>query len=138
MQCVAVGALPRELMALKRTYDLDQFYAMAGQLDLYGGAHAFTFHVGEDRVGCCLMYRDALRRQVMVDSLIVEEAYRRPPLPAWCMRATVDLAELVAREYGLLRVVASFPIALEDRFVKYLDDMRLQPSERLFVIELEG
>jgi hypothetical protein len=103
--------IPIELLALKRHCNVQAFLQMARAWDLAraAGVHALLLEIDGVVRGASIIFEDYVKSSVMCDSIIVDESARTGDTVARFIRASSDFCDMLARERGLSRVVASMP-----------------------------
>ena len=127
LRAVAAAELPRDLLAQKKTLDVERFYesAQAGLLPVT------CFVVDEegipDPVCLFIMARSPIYRGVLIDTLVVDQARRTDERVRACLRLAKSTAEAVAREIGETRVFWSTD--RPERMINMLGDRRVRRVE---------
>lgn len=125
-------------MEQKRNLDVDGFYKRMEHLRSSNADSAifgFVVEYDGDAVSCWLMAHDVIFKQIVVDTFVLDKAWRSETNTPFFTRVCADTCEQVARLLGVKKI--SYVTPIPEVFLKQLDDKRMKIIEWVVSWEIE-
>lgn len=128
-------ALPRDLLAQKKTLDPDVYYEAV----LRRGWRPLAFLIRErgrpEPIGCWFMVDSPIYSGLTIDTFIVDRRVRTQARVRACMRVARSVVEAVCRQLGVTTCV--FSTDRPARMQEMIGDTRLRSAETMLVFHVE-
>lgn len=128
-------ALPRELLAQKKTLNPDAYYDAVLRLGLRPWAFLIRERGQPEPIGCWFMLDSPLYSGLTIDTFIVDKRVRTEARVRACMRLARSVVEALCRQLGV--TTCTFSTDRPDRMQEMIGDTRLRSAETMLVFPVE-
>jgi hypothetical protein len=137
LERVQLYELPLELLQQKPGWNAKAFLAWAIQQPEWAAA-AFVAYEDGAPVACWLFTGNAVYSVVVIDTFIVDAAFRTHDRVKLLVKLAYKTAERAAQDLGFERVSWSSHPKLAARFIEYLKDEGAEIGEHVVVVRVNG